>query len=421
MKNRIMLVDDSITIHRVIDLSLESDRFEVEKAFTYEDAINKIKKFNPELVLLDNKLEGVNITSFVKELKSDYGARVILLVGAFDDFDESKLIQYGCDDYLVKPFSSQSLEDKLVNLLPQNETEDIVVSPVEERDAAVEELMSKISEDVGFDELAKEPKENEIFEETDLKIELDEPALEEGAIVSGDLKSDEDEGVQFTDIEKVEEEKENVEDIFSDLEELDTSAFLKDENKENEELLSLEDIEKDITSIKVDKSDILEDLILDNRSADADEVKDGSPKPEEVSVKEEPIFKDEEIKLEEAIDIKVPDLIEEEVSLGDVTGDKPLKSDFDLIKQDLEVEQPKGFDEAISTNKSEPETTTQYSAINDEKIKSMISEIINEDFVKSVIKDVLAKSLEKAVWEIVPELAERLILAEIEKIKSMDK
>ncbi|MGB9731854.1 MULTISPECIES: response regulator [Calditerrivibrio] len=418
MKNRIMLVDDSITIHRVIDLSLESDRFEVEKAFTYEDAINKIKKFNPGVVLLDNKLEGVNVASFVKELKSTYGARVILLVGAFDDFDESKLMQYGCDDFLVKPFSSQSLEDKLVNLLPQNENEDIVVSPVEEKDAAVEELMSKISEDVGFDELAKEPKENEIFEETDLKIDLDEPVLEVDKTVSGDVKSEKNEELQLEDIEKTEED--NVEDIFSGLEELDASALLKDENKESEELLSIEDIEKDITSVKLDKSDILEDLILDNINSGVDEVKDGSPESEEVLTKEETVLKDEELKLEEAIDIKIPDVLEEE-NYGGAIIETPLKSDSDLLKQDLELEQPKGVDEDTSPKTSEPELSTQYPTINDEKIKSIISEIINEDFVKSVIKDVLAKSLEKAVWEIVPELAERLILSEIEKIKSMDK
>ncbi|MGC8924430.1 MAG: response regulator [Calditerrivibrio sp.] len=418
MKNRIMLVDDSITIHRVIDLSLESDRFEVEKAFTYEDAINKIKKFNPGVVLLDNKLEGVNVASFVKELKSTYGARVILLVGAFDDFDESKLMQYGCDDFLVKPFSSQSLEDKLVNLLPQNENEDIVVSPVEEKDAAVEELMSKISEDVGFDELAKEPKENEIFEETDLKIDLDEPVLEVDKTVSGDVKSEKNEELQLEDIEKTEED--NVEDIFSGLEELDASALLKDENKESEELLSIEDIEKDITSVKLDKSDILEDLILDNINSGVDEVKGGSPESEEVLTKEETVLKDEELKLEEAIDIKIPDVLEEE-NYGGAIIETPLKSDSDLLKQDLELEQPKGVDEDTSPKTSEPELSAQYPTINDEKIKSIISEIINEDFVKSVIKDVLAKSLEKAVWEIVPELAERLILSEIEKIKSMDK
>ncbi|MGC8768161.1 response regulator [Calditerrivibrio sp.] len=418
MKNRIMLVDDSITIHRVIDLSLESDRFEVEKAFTYEDAINKIKKFNPGVVLLDNKLEGVNVASFVKELKSTYGARVILLVGAFDDFDESKLMQYGCDDFLVKPFSSQSLEDKLVNLLPQNENEDIVVSPVEEKDAAVEELMSKISEDVGFDELAKEPKENEIFEETDLKIDLDEPVLEVDKTVSGDVKSEKNEELQLEDIEKTEED--NVEDIFSGLEELDASALLKDENKESEELLSIEDIEKDITSVKLDKSDILEDLILDNINSGVDEVKDGSPESEEVLTKEETVLKDEELKLEEAIDIKIPDVLDEENYSGAII-ETPLKSDSDLLKQDLELEQPKGVDDDTSPKTSEPELSAQYPTINDEKIKSIISEIINEDFVKSVIKDVLAKSLEKAVWEIVPELAERLILSEIEKIKSMDK
>jgi len=137
----------------------------------YDEAIAKMKNFTPDIILIDNKLEGTNVKEFIQEIKSKCPAKVVLLVGAFDNFDASKMPDFGCDDYLVKPFNSQTLEDKLANLLPPKESEDIVVE-VQEKDAAVEELMSKISQDItSFDE-QEEAGASLTLESTDLSLGL---------------------------------------------------------------------------------------------------------------------------------------------------------------------------------------------------------------------------------------------------------
>ncbi len=427
MKNRILLVDDSITIHRVIDLSLETDRFEVEKAFTYEDAINKIKKFNPEVVLLDNKLEGVDINRFIEELKNVYGSKVILLVGAFDNFDESKIAQYGCDDFLVKPFSSQSLEDKLSKILPEYEGESIVVPLPEEKDVAVEELMSKISEDVDLEELKKDTIDTNFFEETDLKIELEEPSVEEQVLKSEELDLDL-KSVESFDIDEKDEKKESVDDIFADLEEIDTSALLEtQESLAADELLKVEDIEKEIESVKVDKVDLLEDLIEETEKEKPFDISEELPIVEEVSKPTtedlgEKIEELEDLKLEETLDIKLPETIIEE-KIEETVSVSPLES----IKEELVEENSasKAVVESVPAEKTEKVSdimdTKPAVSIDEDRLKGIVAEILNEDFIKSVIKDVLSRNLEKAVWELIPELAEKLILAEIEKIKSMGK
>lgn len=114
MKNKVLLIDDSITIHRVIDLSIDLEKYEIVKVFSQEAASAKLKELNFDFILLDNKLENTVISSYIKEIKLlQPASRVILLVGAFDKFDPEDSSKAGADDYLVKPFDSQSLNMKL--------------------------------------------------------------------------------------------------------------------------------------------------------------------------------------------------------------------------------------------------------------------------------------------------------------------
>lgn len=114
MKSKVLLIDDSVTIHRVIDLSIDVDRYDIVKVFSKEDAALKMQSEQYDYILLDNKLDNIIISEYIKELKAAHlSASIILLVGAFDRFDESDLEKTGADDYLVKPFDSQSLNEKL--------------------------------------------------------------------------------------------------------------------------------------------------------------------------------------------------------------------------------------------------------------------------------------------------------------------
>ncbi len=114
MKSKVLLIDDSVTIHRVIDLSIDFDRYDIVKVFSKDDASLKIQTEQFDYILLDNKLENIIISEYISEIKQQQNnAHIILLVGAFDKFDESDLEKTNADDYLVKPFDSQSLNAKL--------------------------------------------------------------------------------------------------------------------------------------------------------------------------------------------------------------------------------------------------------------------------------------------------------------------
>ena len=122
MKSKVLLIDDSITIHRVIDLSIDFDRYDIVKVFSKEDAALKLQSEQFDYILLDNKLDNIIISEYISELKQQQKhATIILLVGAFDRFDETDLEKTKADDYLVKQFDSQSLNEKLsseVDMMP---------------------------------------------------------------------------------------------------------------------------------------------------------------------------------------------------------------------------------------------------------------------------------------------------------------
>ncbi len=114
MLNKVLLIDDSVTIHRVIDLSIDLERLSLTKVFNKKDAEEKLQSDKFDYILLDNKLDEIQVNSFVKELKSKYpSTKLILLVGAFDKFSEQDLVNTGADDFLVKPFDSETLNLKL--------------------------------------------------------------------------------------------------------------------------------------------------------------------------------------------------------------------------------------------------------------------------------------------------------------------
>lgn len=184
MKNKVLLIDDSITIHRVIDLSIDLEKYEIVKVFSQEAASAKLKELNFDFILLDNKLENTVISNYIKEIKLlQPASRVILLVGAFDKFDPEDSSKAGADDYLVKPFDSQSLNMKLTlspasparQSVPQAGASDMsasFVNNIPKADAAREQQIQKptppspVNKTVIFHDPSEDPVKNETNEKS---------------------------------------------------------------------------------------------------------------------------------------------------------------------------------------------------------------------------------------------------------------
>lgn len=102
---RVLVVDDEKLIVKGIRFSLEQDGFEVDCAYDGEEAIEKAKATEYDMVLLDvmlPKRDGIEVCQAIREFSE---MPIIMLTAKGGDMDKILGLEYGADDYITKPFS----------------------------------------------------------------------------------------------------------------------------------------------------------------------------------------------------------------------------------------------------------------------------------------------------------------------------
>ena len=117
MGKRILLADDSVTIHKVVELTFLDEDYSVEAVSNGDEAIARLAGEPPDLVIADVHMppgpSGYEVCDKVRELHP--GVPVLLLAGAFEAFDEERAAL--ADAYLKKPFDSQRLLQTVQELM----------------------------------------------------------------------------------------------------------------------------------------------------------------------------------------------------------------------------------------------------------------------------------------------------------------
>lgn len=117
MAKRILLVDDEPLIVKGLKFALESDGYETDSAGDGEQALEKIKNGNFDLILLDvmlPKMSGIEVCQAVRE-KSD--VPIIMLTAKGEDMDKILGLEYGADDYMTKPFNILEVKARIKTIL----------------------------------------------------------------------------------------------------------------------------------------------------------------------------------------------------------------------------------------------------------------------------------------------------------------
>ena len=105
MGQKVLVVDDEKLIVKGIRFSLEQDGMEVDCAYDGEEALEKIREQEYDIILLDvllPKLTGFEVCQQVREFSS---VPVVMLTAKGDDMDKILGLEYGADDYITKPFN----------------------------------------------------------------------------------------------------------------------------------------------------------------------------------------------------------------------------------------------------------------------------------------------------------------------------
>lgn len=120
MGSRILLADDSITIQKVVNLTFSDEGIEVVAVSNGDAAERKLAEVNPDLVLADIFMPGKNGYELCEAIKQNSQFRnvpVVLLVGAFEPFDQAEARRVRADAHLTKPFESRTLVETVRRLI----------------------------------------------------------------------------------------------------------------------------------------------------------------------------------------------------------------------------------------------------------------------------------------------------------------
>src|SRR5687768_8910799 len=122
MPKKILLADDSITIQKVVELTFSDGDYEVVATNNGAKAIQKLSEMRPDIILSDiimPEKNGYEVCEYVKSHPEYRHIPVILLTGTFEPFDPDRAEKAGCDAVVTKPFESQSLIQKVEELIQQ--------------------------------------------------------------------------------------------------------------------------------------------------------------------------------------------------------------------------------------------------------------------------------------------------------------
>ena len=104
MSKHILIVDDDALLRRSLAFNLEQSGYRTNSAANAEDALAIAAREQPDLVLLDIGLPGMDGLDALHHFQNQYGIPVIFLTARRRELDEVLGLELGADDYVTKPF-----------------------------------------------------------------------------------------------------------------------------------------------------------------------------------------------------------------------------------------------------------------------------------------------------------------------------
>ena len=115
---RILIVEDEKALNEAYELILKKEGHDVEATFNGQEALAKIRDFNPEIILLDLRMPKMDGVSFLKELQpsNNLPDAKIIVFSNYDNHEEiDAAFEHGATRYILKAWSSPAELVKVVN------------------------------------------------------------------------------------------------------------------------------------------------------------------------------------------------------------------------------------------------------------------------------------------------------------------
>ena len=112
MSTKILIIDDEENIVELLQFNLETSDYIVDYSYDGFDGFLKAKENKPDLILLDWMLPNISGIDVLKKIRDDKDLKntpVIMLTAKSQDLDKIMGLEYGADDYIIKPFNPMEL------------------------------------------------------------------------------------------------------------------------------------------------------------------------------------------------------------------------------------------------------------------------------------------------------------------------
>src|SRR5690554_1054958 len=116
-KEKVLIVDDEKTLVKALKFNLEKEGFHADTAYDGEEALRKAFAVNPDIIVLDLMLPGVDGFEVCRRLRKKSEIPIIMLTAKGEDIDKVLGLELGADDYMTKPFNPRELIARIKAIL----------------------------------------------------------------------------------------------------------------------------------------------------------------------------------------------------------------------------------------------------------------------------------------------------------------
>ena len=120
--NKLLLIDDDARLVKNVLTYLKDFDYHIESAFNGVEGLDKVKSFNPDLIILDLMMPGLDGLEVCREIRKDNQVPIIMLTARGEESDVVSGLEVGADDYLTKPFSLRELAARIKANLRRSST-----------------------------------------------------------------------------------------------------------------------------------------------------------------------------------------------------------------------------------------------------------------------------------------------------------
>lgn len=152
---KILIVEDDEKLRNELEIFLNNNGYQAECLKKFDNTINDILEINPNLILLDINLPGVDGEYICKEIRKQSDMGIIAVTSRDNELDELVSINYGADHYITKPFNIHILLAKVNSLLRRTNSNSEPKNKIDAKDFILNISNSTIIKDDKIIDLTK--------------------------------------------------------------------------------------------------------------------------------------------------------------------------------------------------------------------------------------------------------------------------